>query len=71
MPFILRGVTLAGIDSVWASLDDRADAWRLLAKGIDEERLAAMTTRIPLADVITAGQRLLDGELHGRTLVGI
>ena len=71
MPFILRGVTLAGIDSVWADLDDRGDAWRLLSKGIDEDRLAEMTTRIRLGDVIAAGQRLLDGQLHGRTLVEI
>lgn len=69
MPFILRGVTLAGIDSVWAPLEDRADAWRLLAKGVDTAQLELMTSRIALDEVIAAGQQLLDGERHGRTLV--
>ena len=69
MPFIQRGVTLAGIDSVWASLDDRADAWRLLARGVDTDRLAAMTTRIGLDGVIAAGEELLAGRRYGRTLV--
>ena len=71
MPFILRGVTLAGIDSVWAPLEDRADAWRLLAKGVDVDQLDLMTSRITLDEVIAAGQQLLDGERHGRTLVTI
>lgn len=71
MPFILRGVTLAGIDSVWAGIDDRRDAWRLLATGVDVELLDAMTTRIGLDDVIGAGEELLAGKRHGRTLVEI
>lgn len=71
MPFILRGVTLAGIDSVWAPLEDRADAWRLLSKGIDPQQLDLMTSRIPLEGVIAAGEQLLTGGLHGRTLVEI
>lgn len=69
MPFILRGVTLAGIDSVWASLDDRADAWRVLARGVDLDQLDAMTTTIGLEDVQAAGEELLLGQRHGRTLV--
>lgn len=71
MPFILRGVTLAGIDSVWASPDDRADAWRVLARGVDVDLLDAMTTRIGLDGVIAAGEELLAGRRHGRTLVEI
>ena len=71
MPFILRGVTLAGIDSVWADADDRADAWRILARGVDPDRLDAMTSRIGLDDVIAAGEDLLAGRRHGRTLVTI
>lgn len=70
-PFILRGVTLAGIDSVWAPLDDRADALRLLAKGVDAGQLDLMTSRITLDQVIEAGGQLLAGERHGRTLVEI
>ncbi|HJE51085.1 MAG TPA: oxidoreductase [Tessaracoccus flavescens] len=71
MPFILRGVTLAGIDSVWATVDDRADAWRILARGVDVDALDAMTTTIGLDGVIEAGERLMAGSLHGRTLVEI
>lgn len=69
MPFILRGVTLAGIDSVWATIDDRADAWRVLARGVDMEQLDSMTSRVGLDGVIAAGEDLLAGRLHGRTLV--
>lgn len=71
MPFILRGVTLAGIDSVWASLEDRADAWRILARGVDADLLDSITSSITLDEVIEAGGQLLDGKLHGRTLVRV
>ncbi|MBK7819526.1 MAG: acryloyl-CoA reductase [Tessaracoccus sp.] len=71
MPFILRGVTLAGIDSVWADADDRADAWRILARGVDLDRLEALTTPVGLDGVIAAGEELLAGKRHGRTLVTI
>ncbi|RRD46015.1 MDR family oxidoreductase [Tessaracoccus sp. OH4464_COT-324] len=71
LPFILRGVTLAGIDSVWATPADRDDAWRVLAQGVDVDSLDAMTTRIGLAGVIDRGHELLAGRLHGRTLVEI
>ncbi len=69
MPFILRGVTLAGINSVQAPLADREDAWRILAQGVDADLLDAMTERIGLDDVIDAGEQLLQGRRHGRTLV--
>lgn len=71
MPFILRGVTLAGINSVTASLDDRQDAWRVLAQGVPTDLLDAMTTTITLDETIAAGQELLDGNRHGRTLVRV
>lgn len=71
LPFILRGVTLAGIDSVWADVEDRADAWRVLSRGVDTALLDAMTTRIGLDGVIAAGEDLLAGRRHGRTLVEI
>ncbi|MHA6525565.1 MDR family oxidoreductase [Tessaracoccus sp. G1721] len=69
LPFILRGVTLAGIDSVWADMEDRADAWRVLSRGVDVDLLDAMTTRVGLDGVIAAGEDLLAGQRHGRTLV--
>lgn len=71
LPFILRGVTLAGIDSVWASLADRADAWRLLARGLRLDLLDSMTSTISLSEVSEAAAGLLAGERHGRTLVTI
>ncbi|OCL37215.1 NADPH:quinone dehydrogenase [Tessaracoccus lapidicaptus] len=71
MPFILRGVTLAGIDSVWAGVEDRADAWRVLARGVDLDQLDQMTDRVGLDGVIAAGEELLAGKRHGRTLVEI
>lgn len=71
MPFILRGVTLAGIDSVNAPLEDREDAWRALELGVDTAQLDAMTTRITLDEVIAAGEELLAGRRHGRTLIEV
>lgn len=71
MPFILRGVTLAGIDSVWANLDDRADAWRILARGLDLQRLDAMTQRVGLEGLHAAAEEMMAGGRHGRTLVTI
>ncbi|WP_040284628.1 MDR family oxidoreductase [Tessaracoccus massiliensis] len=71
MPFILRGVTLAGIDSVWAPLDDRADAWRILTRGLDLAKLDAMTTRTDLDGLHAAAEEMMAGKRHGRTLVTI
>lgn len=71
LPFILRGVTLAGIDSVWADVEDRADAWRVLARGVDTDLLDEMTVTVGLGGVIAAGEELLAGRRHGRTLVEI
>lgn len=71
MPFILRGVTLAGIDSVNAPLEDREDAWRALALGIDSGLLDRMTSRVSLDGVISASEELLAGKRHGRTLVEV
>lgn len=71
MPFILRGVTLAGIDSVNAPIEDREDAWRALGLGVDTDLLDAMTTRITLDDVIPAAEELLAGKRHGRTLIEV
>lgn len=71
MPFILRGVTLAGINSVDAPRPLRQSAWDLLAEHLDTQVLADMTTVIGLPDVIQAGVDLLDGKLSGRTAVRI
>lgn len=71
MPFILRGVTLAGIDSVWASPGSRTRAWDLLARDLDFEILDSLTETVPLDGAIAAAQRLLAGDAHGRILVEI
>lgn len=71
MPFILRAVTLVGINSVEAPAALRETAWRRLATDLDEEALAAMTRFIPLADAIPAADDILAGRLRGRTVVDV
>jgi acrylyl-CoA reductase (NADPH) len=71
LPFILRGVTLTGINSVEAPQALRETAWRRLSTDLDEEALAAMTRFIPLAEAIPAAEDILAGRLHGRTVVDV
>lgn len=71
MPFILRGVTLAGIDSVWAPLEARIEAWELLAHDVDDDVLDSLTTKVPLDGAIDAAAGLLEGRSHGRVLVQV
>ena len=68
-PFILRGVTLAGVDSVMCPKEDRLEAWRRLARDLDPAMLESLTQEIPLADVIPAAGRLMEGQVRGRLLV--
>jgi len=68
-PFILRGVTLAGIDSVQAPLAKRIEAWDRLAKEIDAAAVSAIATEIPLAQAIPVAAELLDGRVKGRVIV--
>lgn len=70
-PFILRGVTLAGIDSVMAPRELREQAWRRLASDLDLAKLGATVTEIGLDEVQTVTSRLLKGEVRGRTLVDV
>jgi acrylyl-CoA reductase (NADPH) len=70
-PFILRGVTLAGIDSVRRPMPDRKVAWSRLAELIDPATLDAMTRTITLADTIAAAGDLLAGKIRGRVVVAI
>jgi len=69
MPFILRGVTLYGINSVFVPNDLRAQAWALMAEHLKLSVLEAMTTEIGLTEVIGYAQRFLDGQVRGRTVV--
>ncbi|MDP5138527.1 oxidoreductase, partial [Rheinheimera baltica] len=70
-PFILRGVTLAGIDSVMRPLKDRIEAWDRLAKVLDANTLDNVATEIGLAQVCDTAQRLLDGQVRGRIVVNV
>jgi acrylyl-CoA reductase (NADPH) len=70
-PFILRGVSLLGIDSVMCPLPLRQEAWRRLETDLDRSKIAAMTSEIGLADVIAAGQRIVEGQVRGRIVVKI
>lgn len=70
-PFILRGITLAGVDSVMAPRDVRLEAWRRLAQDLDVEKLALMTREIGLGDVVTTAAALLEGQVRGRVVVDV
>lgn len=71
MPFILRGVTLAGIDSVMAPLPLRQQAWGQLATQIRSEQLALIASQIDLADAIEGADQLMRGEIRGRLVIKI
>lgn len=70
-PFILRGVTLYGIDSVMAPLARREVAWARLAKDLDRSKLAALTTETDLAGALEAAPRILAGQVRGRLVVNV
>lgn len=71
LPFILRGVTLAGVNSVDAPPALRRSAWARLATDLDLDLLDGATTEVDLADVVEAGQRVLAGATRGRTVVRV
>ncbi|ACC70390.1 MDR family oxidoreductase [Paraburkholderia phymatum] len=70
-PFILRGVTLAGIDSVMAPHARRVEAWQRIAQDLSTERLARMVTQIGLGDALRAAPDILDGKVRGRLVVDV
>jgi acrylyl-CoA reductase (NADPH) len=70
-PFILRNVALLGVESVVAPKAVRLEAWRRVARELDHQKLAAMTTTIGLSDVIEAAKAIVAGRIRGRTVVQI
>jgi acrylyl-CoA reductase (NADPH) len=70
-PFILRGVTLAGIDSVMAPKAKRLEAWSRLASDLDKAKIAAMSTTVGLETVMGMGPDILAGKVRGRTIVDV
>lgn len=71
MPFILRGVTLYGIDSVMAPLPRREAAWLTLEKLLDREKLADMTREVSLEESMALAPAILAGQVRGRTVVNV
>jgi acrylyl-CoA reductase (NADPH) len=70
-PFILRGVSLLGIDSVQCPPERRKIAWQRLASDLDRGKLAAMTSEIALSEVIDRAPIILEGRIRGRIVVKI
>lgn len=71
MPFILRGVALLGIDSVYAPKARRIEAWSRLAEELDREKLASMTRTIACDEIIPVARDILAGKVRGRVVVEI
>ena len=70
-PFILRGITLYGIDSVMAPMALRLEAWARLARALDLAKLEALTQEISLAGALQAGADILAGKVRGRLIVNV
>jgi acrylyl-CoA reductase (NADPH) len=70
-PFILRGVALLGIDSVYRPRVDRDEAWKRLEFDLDRAKLVEMSTEIGLGDVIEAARLIVEGRVRGRIVVKI
>jgi len=71
MPFILRGVTLVGIESVMCPKPKRLEAWRRLAEDLNVEHLTKMSSEIGLSEVIPTSASLLKGVIKGRLIVDV
>ena len=71
MPFILRGVTLAGVDSVYCPIKDRIEAWKRLATDLDLDKLEDMISLISLNEVMDAANKMLSGKSYGRIIIDV
>ncbi len=70
-PFILRGVTLCGVDSVMAPRQERLEAWKRLSQDLDTGLLDSMITEIPFEEAIEGASQLLEGKVRGRIVVPV
>ena len=70
-PFILRGVSLVGINSVDVAMARRRAVWERLAHSVDRQHLAALTTHVPLAGAIAAAEAIVAGTVRGRIVVDV
>lgn len=71
LPFILRGITLQGVDSVMAPMHKRERAWSRLARDLDKAKLAAVTTTHKFEDVPQLAKDILEGKVRGRVVIEI
>lgn len=71
MPFILRGVTLAGVDSVYCPRPDRLEAWQRLTRDLDPAVLESLTTEIGLDEAVAVATELMAGQVRGRVVVDV
>ena len=71
MPFILRGVSLLGIDSVMCPQKPRQAAWDRLGRDLDPALLNTIATEISLAETIQGARDLIDGKIRGRLIVDV
>lgn len=70
-PFILRGVTLVGVDSVMCPQADRLEAWQRLGRDLDLAKLGVISREIGLSEVVPVATQLLNGEVKGRVVVDV
>jgi acrylyl-CoA reductase (NADPH) len=70
-PFILRGVTLAGVDSVVAPKAARVEAWDRLARDLDRGKLKAITETRTIRDVVALAPEVLAGKVRGRIVLAL
>jgi len=71
IPFLLRGVSLLGIDSVMCPPERRHAAWHRLARELPLAKLDSLTETVPLAAAVELGQKILKGGVRGRIVIGL
>jgi acrylyl-CoA reductase (NADPH) len=70
-PFILRGITLAGVNSVTVPHERRVLAWQRLQDDLDQSKLESMTTVVGLDDAVRVAHEILEGKIRGRVVVDV
>jgi acrylyl-CoA reductase (NADPH) len=71
IPFLLRGVSLLGIDSVMCPRGERVEAWRRLVRDLPPDNLQRMTQTVPLSALPEMAPRILNGEVRGRIVIDV
>ncbi|MDH3387450.1 MAG: oxidoreductase, partial [Gammaproteobacteria bacterium] len=70
-PFILRGISMYGIDSVMATIAKRKQAWQRLAADLDKKLLDELSFDLEFTDLPNAAEDILDGKIRGRAVVKV